>query len=81
MTKLIKNFTFLCLVIIAGLVLTTDVVLGEEPDITITIDEKISVGDSKTSDPEIYEEKSIKINMNIEKEIELIKKRNKKGQH
>ena len=57
MTKLIKNFTFLCLVIIAGFVLTTDTALGEEPDIQITIDEKISVGDSKTSEPEIYEDK------------------------
>ena len=57
MTKLIKNFTFLCLVIIAGFVLTIDTALGEEPDITITIDEKISVGDSKTLEPEIYEDK------------------------
>ena len=57
MTKLIKNFTFLCLVIIAGFVLTTDIVLGEEPDITITIDEKITVGDGKTSEPETFEDK------------------------
>ena len=57
MSKLIKNFSFLCLVIIAGFVLTIDTALGEEPDITITIDEKISVGDSKTLEPEIYEDK------------------------
>ena len=57
MTKLIKNFTFLCLVIIAGFVLTIDTALGEEPDITITIDEKITVGDGKTSEPETFEDK------------------------
>ena len=57
MTKLIKNFTFLCLVIIAGFDLTIDTALGQEPDITITIDEKITVGDGKTSEPETFEDK------------------------
>ena len=57
MTKLIKNFTFLCLVIVAGFVLTTDTALGEEPEITITIDEKITVGDTKKSEEETFEDK------------------------
>ena len=64
MTKLIKNFTFLCLVIIAGFVLTTDTALGQEPevedsraDITITIDEKITVGDTKKFEEETFEDK------------------------
>jgi hypothetical protein len=54
---LIKNFTFLCLVIVAGFVLTTDTALGEEPEITITIDEKITVGDTKKSEEETFEDK------------------------
>jgi len=57
LTKLIKNFTFLCLVIVAGFVLTTDTALGEEPEITITIDEKITVGDTKKSEEETFEDK------------------------